>query len=70
VNGNIGGESGGVSNNDILEEFRAAAEEHAGRVAFLWLDGTKHSDQMRKLGLFGGKERLPAVTLTLTSLNA
>lgn len=32
-----------------------------GRVALVYLDGRKHFDQMRSLGLFGGVERLPAM---------
>ena len=57
----VGGSSGGVRNNDLIGEFIEAAREHQGRIAFLYLDGVAHADQMRSLGLFGGAERLPAV---------
>jgi len=30
-------------------------------VAFVYADGVQHEDQMRGLGLFGGRERLPAI---------
>jgi hypothetical protein len=57
----VGGSSGGVANDDLLGEFLAAAEEHRGRIAFVYLDGVAHADQMTSLGLFGGAERLPAI---------
>ena len=39
--GRVGGESGGVSNDDLLDEFREASKDHAGRLAFVYLDGNK-----------------------------
>lgn len=33
--GSIGGQSGGVSNDDLLMEFAAAAKDHVGRIAFV-----------------------------------
>lgn len=55
----IGGKSGGILNELLLVEYRAAAAEHRNRIAFVYLDGTVHQDQMKSLGLYGGKERLP-----------
>ena len=57
----VGGASGGVSNGALVEELAGAAAEHVGRVAMLYLDGQRHADQMRSLGITGGVERLPAV---------
>jgi thiol-disulfide isomerase/thioredoxin len=59
--GVVGGKSGGIYNEDLLEEFRLAAKEHQHRILFVYLDGTKHGDQMKSLGLYGGKERLPSI---------
>ncbi len=59
--GGVGGHSGGLANDDLLVEFREAAKEHGDTLAYVYLDGTQHQDQMRALGLFGGAERLPAV---------
>lgn len=57
----VGGRSGGVLNEVLLEEFRAVAKEHVDRISFVYLDGNKHQDQMRSLGLYGGAERLPSL---------
>eukprot|EP01034_Spumella_vulgaris_P021743 gene21743-27797_t len=57
----VGGRSGGLLNEVLLDEFRLAAQEHIGRLLFVYLDGTKYQDQMRSLGLYGGKERLPSL---------
>lgn len=43
----VGGKSGGILNELLLEEFRAAAKEHIGRLVFVYLDGNIHQDQMR-----------------------
>ena len=57
----VGGKSGGILNEILLEEFREAAKEHVHRVLFVYLDGTMYEDQMKSLGLYGGKERLPSL---------
>ena len=57
----IGGKTGGIHNQNLLNEFTEVAKEHAERFSFVYLDGTKHEDQMRNLGLFGGAARLPSV---------
>ena len=57
----VGGKSGGIFNEVLLEEFKAAAKEHTDRIAFVYLDGNLFEDKMRSLGLFGGKERLPSL---------
>lgn len=59
----MGGKSGGVFNENLMEEFRAAAKEHVDRIAFVFLDGNLYGDKMRSLGLYGGKERLPSMAL-------
>ena len=59
----VGGKSGGLLNEVLLDEFREAAKEHIGRIVFLYADAGVHKDQMRLLGLFGGKERVPSMSL-------
>jgi hypothetical protein len=48
--GVVGGKSGGLLNELLLEEFRAAAKEHSDRITFVYLNGVQHADQMRSLG--------------------
>lgn len=57
----VGGKSGGIFNEILIEEFKAAAKEHVERIAFVYLDGNLFEDKMRSLGLYGGKERLPSI---------
>eukprot|EP01036_Dinobryon_divergens_P028294 gene28294-37225_t len=57
----VGGKSGGIFNEALIEEFKAAAKEHVERIAFVYLDGNLFEDKMRSLGLYGGKERLPSI---------
>lgn len=57
----VGGKSGGIFNEVLIEELRIAAKEHRDRILFVYLDGTKHFDQMKSLGLYGGKEALPSL---------
>ena len=57
----IGGKSGGIYNEILLDEFKQAAKEHVDRIVFVYLDGTKFHDQMKSLGLYGGSERLPSL---------
>lgn len=59
--GVVGGKSGGLHNEALLEEFRLAAREHQHRILFVYLDGVLHGDQMKSLGLYGGRERLPSL---------
>lgn len=61
----IGGRSGNILNEILLQEFRATAKEHIGRISFVYLDGVTHADQMKSLGLLGGIERLPSLVLHL-----
>ena len=61
--GNIGGKSGGLKNNVLLEELRVIAKEHHERISFVYADGIAHADQMVSLGIFGGAERLPALAM-------
>jgi thiol-disulfide isomerase/thioredoxin len=55
----VGGKSGGILNEILIEEMKQAAKEHIDRIVFVYLDGNLYEDQMRSLGLYGGKERLP-----------
>ena len=57
------GRSGGISNEDLLDELRAVAKEHHERLLFVYLDGSlpEHQDKMKGLGLYGGRERLPSL---------
>jgi len=57
----VGGKSGGLLNEVLVEEFKAAAKEHSDRITFVYINGLQHEDQMRALGLYGGKERLPSI---------
>lgn len=57
----VGGKSGGILNEVLLDELRYAAKEHIGRIVMVYLDGNLYEDQMRSLGLYGGKERLPGM---------
>lgn len=57
----IGGRSGGILNEILIEEMRIAAKEHLNRILCVYLDGNLYEDQMKLLGLYGGKERLPSL---------
>ena len=57
----VGGKSGGILNENLLDEFRKTAKEFKDKLSFVYLDGSLHEDQMRLLGLYGGKERLPSI---------
>jgi len=59
--GFIGGSSGKVSNDALLDEFRECAKEQRDRILHVYVDGNAHADQMVNLGLFGGAERLPGI---------
>lgn len=59
--GFVSGKSGELYNELLLEEFRLAAREHQNRILFVYLDGVQHQDQMKSLGLYGGRERLPSL---------
>ncbi|RYH09855.1 hypothetical protein EON65_39880 [archaeon] len=58
--GIIGGKSGGVLNEALLDELRLVAKEY-DKILFGYLDGTQYEDQMKSLGLYGGRERLPSI---------
>lgn len=57
----VGGRSGNILNEILIEELKNAAKEHVDRIVFGYIDGTLYTDQMRSLGLYGGKERLPSL---------
>jgi thioredoxin-like negative regulator of GroEL len=57
----VGGKSGGILNEQLLQELRGVAKEHNSKISFVYLDGNLHKDKMRSLGLFGGRERLPSL---------
>jgi thiol-disulfide isomerase/thioredoxin len=57
----LGGRSGGVLNELLVEEFRIVAKEHQQRIVCGYLDGNLYEDHMKLLGLMGGKERLPSL---------
>lgn len=59
----VGGLSGSLYNNDLVAEVSAVARDESfrDRVAFAYCDGILYADRMKALGLFGGKERLPAL---------
>lgn len=57
----VGGRSGGILNEVLIDEFRQVAKEHSDRIIFVYLDGVIHADKMRALGLYGGAERLPSL---------
>lgn len=57
----VGGKSGAVLNEHLLEEMRLAALEFSDKILFVYADGNAYADQMRSLGLYGGAERLPSM---------
>lgn len=57
----VGGRSGGILNEVLVQELRLVAKEHVGRILFMYLDGNAFPDQMKSLGLLGGVERLPSI---------
>ena len=63
----IGGKSGGILNEHLLEEYRIVAKEHSDRISFVFLDGNGYIDKMKSLGLYGGKERLPSLAFNTKS---
>lgn len=46
----IGGRSGKILNEDLMEEFRQVAKEHSSKITFVYLDGVLHEDRMKSLG--------------------
>ena len=59
----VGGKSGGILNQLLIDEFVLVAKEHQDRVSFVYVDGNQHEDQMRSLGLYGGAARLPSIAM-------
>ena len=57
----VGGKTGGLLNQNLINEFIEVAKEHRDSFSFVYLDGTVHEDQMRNLGLYGGAARLPSL---------
>ena len=57
----VGGKSNGIFNEVLIDELKIAAKEHEGRILCVYLDGNLYEDQMKLLGLYGGKERLPSL---------
>ena len=59
--GIIGGKTNNIYNEILLDELRQVAKEYKNSILFVYLDGILHEDQMKSLGLYGGKERLPSI---------
>lgn len=57
----VGGKSGDILNELLLEEFGRVAQEYHDRIHFVYLDGVEHAERMKSLGLLGGVESLPQV---------
>lgn len=57
----VGGKSGEILNEALVQELRIVAKEHASTISFVYLDGNQNVDKMKALGLYGGKERLPSL---------
>lgn len=57
----VGGKSGGLLNQILVDEYKLIAKEYSDKISFVYLDGVAHQDQMRSLGLYGGAERLPSL---------
>ena len=55
----IGGKSNGISNQVLIEDMRSVAKLYENELLFVYLDGVAYPTEMKKLGLFGGKENLP-----------
>jgi Thioredoxin-like domain len=48
----VGGKSGKILNENLLDEFRHVAKEHFEKISFVYLDGVLHEDRMKTLGKF------------------
>ena len=46
----VGGKSGKILNENLLDEFRHVAKEHSEKITFVYLDGVLHEDRMKTLG--------------------
>jgi hypothetical protein len=46
----VGGKTGNILNENLLEELRHVAKEHSESITFVYLDGILHEDRMRTLG--------------------
>lgn len=46
----VGGKSGKILNEVLLDEFRHVAKEHFEKISFVYLDGVLHEDRMKTLG--------------------
>jgi hypothetical protein len=46
----VGGKSGGILNEVLIDVMREVASDHIGRLLFVYLDGNIHADQMKSLG--------------------
>ena len=46
----LGGKSGKILNENLMEEFRYVAKEHSEKITFVYLDGLLHEDRMKSLG--------------------
>lgn len=59
----VGGRSGGLFNDDLAAELASVARDESfrDRVTFAYCDGVMYGDRMKSLGLFGGRESLPAL---------
>ena len=57
----IGGKTGGLLNQVLLDELAEVAKEHSDKLSCVYLDGNKHEAQMRSVGLYGGAARLPSI---------
>ena len=52
----LGGKSGKILNENLMEEFRYVAKEHSEKITFVYLDGLLHEDRMKSLGEVQGLE--------------
>jgi hypothetical protein len=57
----VGGKSGDILNEVLLDEYRRIAIEYQDKISFVYADGITYQDQMRALGIYGGAEGLPSL---------
>ena len=59
----VGGKTGQIFNEVLIQELKAAAKSFVDRAVFVYVDGFEYEDKMIALGLTGGRGRLPSIAI-------
>ena len=59
----VGGKTGEIFNEVLIQELRIVAKSFVDRAVFVYVDGIEFEDNMIALGLTGGRERLPSIAI-------